>query len=119
MEDEREGQDGEIQEPVVRNLTMSEQRYRTLGFMLGFMSLSAPICCALYYVPKLNMPAWVHVFAIIVNLAIVACGTLFLGSNDLESDQNMKRGSSGVKIMVSVCVYAPCIIFELSNYLFC
>ena len=104
LEDEREREDGEIQEPVARNPTIPEQRRRTLGFMLGFMSLSAPICCALHYVTKLNMPAWVHVFAIIVNLAIVVCGALFLGSNDLKSDQNMKMGSSGVKIMVSVHV---------------
>ena len=102
LEDQRERQDGEIQEPVARNLTMSEQKYRTLGFMLGFMSLSAPICCALYYVPKLSMPAWVHVFAVIVNLAIVGCGALFLGSNDLKPDQQRRKGSPGVKIMVSV-----------------
>ena len=101
LEDEREREDGEIQEPVARSLTIPEQRYRTLGYMLGFTSLSAPICCALYYATELNMPAWVHVFAIIVNLAIVGCGALFLGSNDLESDQKLKMGSSGVKIMVS------------------
>ena len=101
LEDEREREDGEIQEPVTRSRTIPEQRYRTLGYILGFTSLSAPICCALYYVTELNMPAWVHVFAIIVNLAIVGCGALFLGSNDLESDQKLKMGSSGVKIMVS------------------
>ena len=105
LEDEREREDGEIQELVARNLTIPEQRRKTLGFMLGFMSLSAPICCALYYIPKLNMPAWVDVFAIIVNLVIVVCGALFLRSNDLESAQNMKMGSSGVKIMVSDCVF--------------
>ena len=101
FEDEWERDYGEIQEPVARILTIPEQRRKTLGFMLGFMSLSAPICCALYYVTKLNMPAWVHVFAIIVNLAIVVCGAVFLGSNDLKSDQSMKMGSCGVKIMVS------------------
>ncbi|KAL9975526.1 hypothetical protein ACROYT_G012696 [Oculina patagonica] len=59
------------------------------------------MCCALYYVPKLGMPAWVHVFAIIVNLVIVGCGVLFLGNNDLESGtEDRKKGSSGVKIMV-------------------
>ena len=122
MEDEREREDGEIQEPVARSLTIPEQRNRTLGYMLGFTSLSAPICCALYYVTELNMPAWVHVFAIIVNLAIVGCGALFLGSNDLESDQKIKMGSSGVKIMASVwgvficnfsigdCSYSPLLI---------
>ena len=113
LEDEQGREGGEIQEPVRRNLTIPEQRCKTLGFMFGFMSLFAPICSALYYVPKLNMPAWVHVFATIVNLAIVVYGALFLGSNDLESNQNMTIGSSGVKIMVSV--YATCNFFE--NYL--
>ena len=102
LEDESEREEGEIQEPVTGSLTIPEQRRKTLGFMLGFLSLSAPICCALYYVPKLNMPAWVHVFTIIVNLAIVGCGALFLGNNDLESDQTKKMASSGIKIMVSV-----------------
>ncbi|KAJ7337151.1 hypothetical protein OS493_010005 [Desmophyllum pertusum] len=68
--------------------------------MVGFMSLSAPICCGLYYIPKLDMPAWVHVFAIIVNLAIVGFGALFLANNDLESNEKKNLGSSGVKIMV-------------------
>ena len=85
-------------EPSTRRLTLSERKYRSFGFMLGFSSLSAPICCALYYVPKLGMPAWVHVFSIIVNLAIIGFGAIFLGKNDLKSEE---KGSSGVKIMVS------------------
>ena len=102
LEDEMEGEGGEINEPIARTLTISNQRCRTLGYVLGFTSLSAPMCCALYYIPTLHMPAWVHVFAIIVNLAIIGCGALFLGNNDLESDtEDRKEGSSGVKIMVS------------------
>lgn len=89
-------------EPNIRSLTLPERKYRSFGFMLGFSSLSAPICCALYYVKKLDMPAWVHVFSIIVNLAIIGFGAIFLGKNDLnESDE--EKGSSGVKIMV--CQY--------------
>ncbi|XP_078365456.1 uncharacterized protein LOC144649749 isoform X2 [Oculina patagonica] len=101
LEDEGEGQAREAAEPMPRNLTVSEQQCRTLGYILGFTSLSAPICCALYFVSKLHMPAWVHVFAIIVNLAIVGCGALFLGNNDIDSaTEDGKKGSSGVNIMV-------------------
>ena len=114
LEDEREREDGEIQEPVTRSLTIPEQRNRTLGFMLGFTSLSAPICCALYYVPKLGMPAWVHMFAVIVNLAIVGCGALFLRNNDLKPDQERRKGSLGVKIMVSVSAVS-CIVNSTPN----
>ena len=99
LADEADGGTGEREEPLTRNLTISERKCRSVGFMLGFSSLSAPICCALYYVPKLGIPAWVHVFSIIVNLAIIGFGVFFLGSNDLESDERNK-GSSGVKIMV-------------------
>jgi len=114
LEEEREREDGEIQEPVARSLTIPEQRNRTLGFMLGFTSLSAPICCALYYVPKLGMPAWVHMFAVIVNLAIVGCGALFLRNNDLKQDQERRKGSLGVKIMVSVSAVG-CIVNSTPN----
>ena len=103
LEDETKREGGEIEEPITRNLTISEQKCRTLGYMIGFTCLSAPMCCALYYVPKLNMPAWVHVFAIIVHLAIVGCGVFFLVINNLEpGTEDGKKGSSGVKIMVSV-----------------
>ena len=77
-------------------------------------SLSAPICCALYYVPKLGMPAWVHMFAVIVNLAIVGCGALFLINNDLKQDQERRKGSLGVKIMVSVSAVG-CIVNSTPN----
>ena len=105
FEDEAVGDAVGSDEPNTRNLTISEQKCGALGFIVGFMSLSAPIVCVLYYIPKLCMPAWVLIFAIIVNLAIVGCGVLFLRKNDLESDQERNMGSSGVKIMVcSVCV---------------
>ena len=77
-----------------------EPQYQSAGVMIGFTSLSAPICCALYYVPKLGMPAWVHVFSIIVNLEIIGFGAIFLGKNNLESEEENAKGSSGVKIMV-------------------
>ncbi|XP_078365455.1 uncharacterized protein LOC144649749 isoform X1 [Oculina patagonica] len=98
LEDETEDEASETDEPFARHLTISEQQCRTLGYMLGFTSLSAPICCALYYVPKLGVPSWVHVFAIIINLAIVGSGALFLGNNNLVKER--KKGSSGVNIMV-------------------
>ncbi|XP_078365410.1 uncharacterized protein LOC144649720 [Oculina patagonica] len=101
LEEEGDGEAQETAERMLRNLTVSEQQCRTLGYILGFTSLSAPICCALYFVSKLHVHAWVHVFAIIINLAIVGCGALFLGNNDIDSDTaDRKKGSSGVNIMV-------------------
>ena len=67
--------------------------------MVGFTSLSAPICCALYYVPKLAMPAWAHVFSIAVNLAMIGFGAIFIQKNTLDSEERNK-GASGVKAMV-------------------
>ena len=46
------------------------------------------------------MPEWVHIFAIMCNLAIVGFGALFLSKNNLESEHEKNKGSSGVKIMV-------------------
>lgn len=104
LEDDTDGEGRENGEPTTRNLTISERKCRSLGFMLGFTSLSAPICCALYYVPKLAIPAWVHVFSIMINLAIIVFGVFFIQNNDLESaDRN--KGSSGVKIMVCRVCY--------------
>ena len=106
LEDEGDGEARGTAAPMARNLAISEQQCRTLGYMIGFTSLSAPICCALYFESKLHVPAWVHVFAIIVNLAIVGCGALFLGNNDIEPDtEDRKKGSSGVNIMVMCYVY--------------
>ena len=103
LEEETEDEAVETGEPIARHLTISEQQYRTLGYMLGLTSLSAPICSALYNVPKLEMPPWVPAFAIIVDLAIVVCGALFLGNNNLESVKERKKGSTGVNIMVMCC----------------
>ena len=110
LEDEENGEVHETDEPIARRLTISEQQSRTLGYMLGLANLSAPICCALYFIPKLEMPAWVHIFAIIVNIAIIVCGALFLGINDLESER--RKESSGVTIMVmcAVCLSSSCLI---------
>ena len=105
LEDEESSEVHETDEPVARQLTIPEQQWRTLGYMFGFTSFSAPICCALYNIPKLSMPAWVQVFAIIVNIAIVVCGALFLGNNNLESDEERKNGSYGINIMVMCCLW--------------
>ena len=98
LEDEADGESGESNEPMARNLTRMERKCRSLGFMLGLTSLSAPICCALYYIPKLAIPPWIHGFAIVVNLAVIGFGVLFLLYNDLPSAEKTK--GSGVKIMV-------------------
>ena len=98
LEDGADGESGESNELTARNLTRSERKCRSLGFMLGLTSLSAPICCALYYIPKLEIRPWIHGFAIVVNLAIIGFGVLFLLYNDLPSAEKTK--GSGVKIMV-------------------
>lgn len=99
LEDEEEGEASNIDEPMTTNRNKFD-RASTLGCLLGFASLSAPICCILYYVRKPHMPAWVQIFAIIVNLAIVVCVALFLRRNDFQSGNEEKMGLNGVKIMV-------------------
>lgn len=105
LADEENGEVHETDEPVARQLTIPEQQCRTLGYMFGLTSFSAPICCALYNIPNLNMPAWVELFAIIVNIAIVVCGAFLLGNNNLESDEERKNGSIGINIMVICCLW--------------
>ena len=97
--DDSDGEAGENDATTKRGLTLSEKKLRSLGFMVGFTSLSAPICCALYYVPRLQIPPWVHAFAVLVNLEIIVLGTFFLWKNNLLSEEQ-NRGSYGVKIMV-------------------
>lgn len=97
--DDSDGEAGENDATTRRDLTLSEKKLRSLGFMVGFTSLSAPICCALYYVPRLQIPPWVHAFAVLVNLEIIVLGTFFLWKNNLLSEEQ-NRGSHGVKIMV-------------------
>ena len=94
-----DGEAGENDATTRRDLTLSEKRLRSLGFIVGSTSLSAPICCALYYVPKLHTPPWVHSVAVLVNLSIIVFGTLFLWKNNLLSEEQNKS-SYGVKIMV-------------------
>ncbi|XP_068689783.1 uncharacterized protein [Montipora foliosa] len=87
-----------------RSLNMQLRKHRNFGVLVGFTSLSAPIFCALYYVPKLHMPAWVHAFSIAVNLAIIGFGVIFLKTGDFTSEERNSTtglGLSGVKIMVS------------------
>ena len=99
LEDETGGGTGIGVEPPTRNLSIPERKCRSMGFMVGFASVSAPICCALYYVPKLATPAWVHVFAIVFNLAVIGFGVIFIRKNELDS-QERNKGASGIKLMV-------------------
>ncbi|XP_068725189.1 uncharacterized protein [Montipora capricornis] len=95
-----------------RSLNVQARKQRNFGLLVGFTSLSAPIFCALYYVPKLHMPAWVHAFSIAVNLAIIGFGVIFLKTGDFTSEERNSTtglGLSGVKIMVS-CLGAVGII---------
>lgn len=100
LEDEREEKASEIEERVTIHQTNSEQRFRAGGYMLcGLLSVAASICCGLYY-HKHDLHAAVHVVAIIVNLAIVGFGALFLWKNNLKSNKKRKKGLYWVKIMV-------------------
>ncbi|XP_067053188.1 uncharacterized protein [Acropora muricata] len=96
--------DGDVRRTTVtRSLTVEEGKYRTYGLMIGFISLSSPLFCALYYVPNLQMPAWVHVFSIAVNLTIIVFGAIFLRGNGFAFEERDDRpiGLSGVTITVS------------------
>lgn len=116
LEDEHEDRDsgrGQTDAVISRDLNLSERKLQSVGFIAGFTSLSAPICCGLYYVKRLAIPPWVHVFAIFVNLEIIVFGTLFLLKNDLRSSSEGRKGSSGVNFMV----FGKKIIFNLSCFL--
>ena len=93
-------------------LSTEEEKHRTYGLMIGFISLSSPLFCALYYVPDLQMPAWVHVFSIAVNLTIIVFGAIFLRRNGCAGEEMDDRpsGLSGVKITV-------CLANSNSDYL--
>ena len=86
------------------NMTSCDRQIRCIGYVAGCVCLIAPLFCALYYVPKFHLKPWVNAFAIVVNLAIVACGTCLLCNNDLYDGGN--KESHGVKIMVSIFKYA-------------
>ena len=90
-----------------RRLSIEEQKHRTYGLMFGFISFSSPLLCALYYVPALKMPAWVHVFSIAVNLTIIVFGAIFLKRHGFAFEERDDRptGLSGVKI--TVCLANP------------
>lgn len=45
---------------ATRRLSIEEQKHRTYGWMIGFISFSSPLLCALSYAPDLYIPAWVH-----------------------------------------------------------
>ena len=89
---------GDVRRATARRmLTTEEEKHRNYGLMIGFISLSSPLLCALYYVPNLPMPAWVHVFSIAVNLTIIVFGAIFLRRNGFAGEAS---GLSGVKITV-------------------
>ena len=105
--------DGDVRRTTgTRSLSMEERKYRTYGMMIGFISLCSPLFCALYYVPDLKMPAWVHVFSIAVNLTIIVFGAIFLRRNGFACEERDDRptGLSGVKITV-------CLANSNSDYL--
>ena len=93
------GLEGNVERNAVSNMTPWDRQMRNLGFIFGLCCLVAPLLCALYYVPKFYLKPSVTVFAIIVNSAVVVCGTCLLYSNDLEEGEN--KESHVVKIMVS------------------
>ncbi len=116
LEDEEEGEASNIEEPMTTNQNKFD-RANTRGWLLGFTSLSAPMGCILYYVRKPHMPAWVQIFAIIVNLAIAVCVWFFLRRNDFQTSGNEKKmGLNGVKIMVR-CVSVRCTINSICQLL--
>lgn len=89
---------GNIDGPTVNNMTPCDRQIRSIGYMAGCCCLIAPLFCGLYYVSNFHLRPSVNVFAIIVNLAVVVCGTCLLCSNDLDDGGN--KESQGVKIMV-------------------
>ena len=96
LEDEMADNYDEVNDTPNRNMTLKKEQYRAAGYIFGLLSLSAPICTALYHVENLHIPPWVHVFAIIVNFTIIGCGAAFLCRNDLTSDRERHQESSGV-----------------------
>ena len=92
---------------ATRRLSIEEQKHRTYGWMIGFISFSSPLLCALSYAPDLKMPARVHVFSIAVNLTIIVFGASFLKRHGFAFEERDDRptGLSGVKI--TVCLANP------------
>ena len=91
-----------------RRLSIEEEKHRTYGWMIGFISFSSPLLCALYYaVPDLKMHPWVQVFPIAVNLTIIVFGAIFLKRHGFAFEERDDRptGLSGVKI--TVCLANP------------
>ena len=89
-------------ETARRRLSIEEEKHRTYGFMIGFISFSSPLLCAWYYVRSLQMPAWVHALSIPVNLTIIVFGAIFLKRHGFAFEERDDRptGLSGVKITV-------------------
>ena len=91
----------ELEGPVTSYMTPGGREKSCIGYTCGCLCLIAPVVCGLFYVKKLHIGAWVHVFAVIVNFATVCCGIYLLRINNLEEGEN--KESTGVKIMVRLC----------------
>ena len=90
-----------------RRLSIEEQKHRTYGLMFGFISFSSPLLCALYYVPALKMPAWVHVFSIAVNLTIIVFGAIFLKRHGFAFEERDDRPTGLSAVKITVCLANP------------
>ena len=115
LEDEMADNYDEVNDTPNRNMTLQKEQYRAAGYIFGLLSLSAPICTALYHVENLHIPPWVHVFAIIVNFTIIGCGAAFLCRNDLTSDRERHQESSGVQSMVGSHLFWLCSLTSLNH----
>ena len=70
-----------------RDLTLTGRKFRS----------------TVYYVPRLEVLPWVHALPVVVNLAIIAFGSLFLGNNNknnISSSEGRNKGPFGVKIQM-------------------
>ncbi|XP_015755158.1 PREDICTED: uncharacterized protein LOC107334700 [Acropora digitifera] len=86
-----------------RRLSIEEEKHRTYGFMIGFISFSSPLLCAWYYVPALKMPPWVHVFSIALNLTIIVFGAIFLTRHGFAFQERDDRPTGLSCVKITVC----------------
>ena len=92
---------------ATRRLSIEEQKHRTYGWMIGFISFSSPLLCALSYAQALKMPAWVHVFSIAVNLTIIVFGACFLKRHGFAFEERDDRPTGLSAVKITVCLANP------------
>ena len=92
---------------ATRRLSIEEQKHSTYGWMIGFISFSSPLLCALSYAPDLCMPAWVHVFSIAVNLTIIVFGASFLKRHGFAFEESDDRPTGLSAVKITVCLANP------------